>query len=1096
MKKVTPFLQKAAAMLLLLLLCFTGNIIAQSLKFNGTNQYGRVANNSALQLRSFTIEMWIRPEGAGTASANGSGSGGITNAVPLLSKGRAESESAAVDVNYYAALTSTSKVGFDFEDDATSLNHPIISNATLATCVWQHVAATYNDTTGVWNIYINGVLDNSLTLSTNFHPQSLSNVNLAFGSAVNSTNTAEGYFNGSMDEVRIWKRVRTAAEIASAKNIEIASHTDLAARYSMNDGSGAAVANSSSAGSALNATLFNTSTWNTTGFDPSVSTTTGSIDFDGTNDHIVLGSAASLRATSFTLEGWIKIEGTGVVASSGTGGISAVPIITKGRGENENAGFNMNYFLGVDANNYLTADFEEATGPNHPVLGNTALKPNVWYHVAVSYGADGLGGKEWRLYINGVLDKQKTEAGAPTPEPNSAQHSAIGTAMNSTGVTEGFFNGKIDEVRIWNVVRTATEIANNYKNELSSGTGLIGRWGFNECSGNTASTSAGSVNGTLTNGAARTVSNYNPAPIDPSNPYPANGAVQHAENRVRVDVGDRNNQPVTVKLFGRKKVTASNFVVIGLPDTQYYTSILNGGNNEMFKAQTQWIADHRVDSNIVYVSQLGDCVENGNNGGNDIEWKRADTAMKKIENPSVPIPHGIPYSICVGNHDQGTIYNPNSPTTFYNQYFGEARFAGRPYYGGHYGTNNDNSFQFFSGGGIDFIHIALEYNDNSNSNGQGSSTDVETLQAVLNWADSLLKAHPNRKAIISTHRLLSTGNPAPFEGPGQKIYDDLKDNPNLFLMLCGHVSGQGRRSDTFNGNTVHSLLSDFQGYTNGGNGWMRVMQFIPSSNLLTVRTFSPTAGALPNATEIANGNFNLSVNLSPSFALINTFYNVPAGTLDMPWEILDPNSEYEWYVTVSDGESEITSPVFSFTTAGIVPVNLVDFRAQPDNRQVKLSWKTASEGNSKAFVVERSADGRHFSKIGEVPAAGNSNNVRQYTSHDVTPLAGINYYRLKMVDNNGDESYSRIATVTMSSKAFDIFPNPVSGSEIHFVFGPQARGRAIINIIDMNGRIRLRTDRILSTSTLALKHQLPKGVYIVSVRIGGREETGKIVVSL
>jgi hypothetical protein len=1109
-KKITPIIARGYLLLTLFLLLgmlANSQAVNRSLKFNGTTQYGRVTSNAALQLRSFTIEMWVRPEGSSTASANGSGTSGVLNAYPLLSKGRGESESPAVDVNYYVGINATSnKVGFDFEDDNGSINHPVYSSTPVASCVWQHIAASYNDTTGEWKVYYNGVLDSTKILSTNFHPQSASNVNLSFGTAVNSTNVAEGFFGGSLDEIRIWKRVRTAAEIATNKNLEIPSHTDLAARYDLNEGTGTSAANSSSAGAALNASLFNTPVWNANGFDGSLPTPVGAIDLDGTNDHIAFGLAASLRVTSaFTLEAWIKIEGTGQTTGTGTGGLegtnAVIPIVAKGRGESEVGGFNMNYLLGIIASTgQLAADFEEASGPNHPVIGNAILQQNKWYHVAATYGPNGAGANEWKLYINGVLDQQKIEPLLAVPDPNSNQHSSIGTAMQTNGSAQGFFNGKIDEVRIWNVARTGTDIANNYLNELGSGTGLIGRWGFNECSGNTASNSvAGGVNGTLTNGALRTVNNYNPPPFVPSNPIPANGATNHAENRVQINVSDRNNQPLTVKLFGRKKQTTAGakFTIIGLPDTQFYTSHLNGGTNELFKAQTQWIADRRLDSNIVYVTQLGDCVENGNNGGNDIEWKRADTAMKKIENPNVPVTHGIPYSICVGNHDQGTIYDPNSPTTFYNQYFGEARFTGRTYYGGHYGNNNDNSFQLFSAGGIDFIHIALEYNDNDNANGQGSGTDVETLQAVLNWADSLLKAHSNRKAILSTHRLIGTGNPGAWQGGGQKIYDDLKDNPNLFLMLCGHVAGQGRRVDVFNGNTVHTLLSDYQsGYGNGGNGYMRVMQFIPSSNTMTVRTFSPTAGALPNATEIANGNFDLSVNLSPGFSLITTLSNVGAGTIELPWLTLEPLTEYEWYVTASDGEYEETSPVFSFTTAGIVPINLLKFQAHAENKQVKLTWTTAEEVNSSKFEIERSSDGKNFMKIGEQKAAGNSVVLKDYQAFDAKPLRGLNFYRLKMVDADNNHRYSRIVQVSMvdKSKGFDVYPNPVSGDEINIVFADDAKGDAMVKLFDLNGRMRLSTVRAVRNNTLAIKHHLSPGVYIISVRINNKDATRKIII--
>ena len=84
-------------MLLVLSICsLTENSFAQSLKFNGTTQYGRVTNAPELKLQSFTIEMWIKPEATGTVSANGSGTGGVLNAIPLLSKGTAENEAAAI----------------------------------------------------------------------------------------------------------------------------------------------------------------------------------------------------------------------------------------------------------------------------------------------------------------------------------------------------------------------------------------------------------------------------------------------------------------------------------------------------------------------------------------------------------------------------------------------------------------------------------------------------------------------------------------------------------------------------------------------------------------------------------------------------------------------------------------------------------------------------------------------------------------------------------------------------------------------------------------------------------------------------------------
>lgn len=1097
MKQNNPYFAKISVLLVLLVSMAT-LVLGQSLKLNGTSQYGRAPHNAALQLQSFTIEFWLRPEGTGTVSTQGSGSNGLANVYPVLTKGRAETENAAVDVNYYSGISSsTNKIGFDFEDDATSENHPIYSATPLQSCVWQHVAATYDDVNGIWKIYINGVLDSSKALSQNFHPRSASTVNLSFGTGVNSTNVTDGFFNGSMDEIRIWNRVRTDAEILAGKNQQITSDPNLAARYSLNEGTGTTAANSSATGAAINAALTGAPLWNANNFDPSSVITSGSIDFDGANDYITMGSATGLNATNFTLEGWVRIEGTGTSTSTGTNGITGFPIITKGRGESETAGLNLNYFLGIDSSNFLVADFEEATGPNHPVVGNTALKANVWYHIAVTYGAG-----TWRLYINGVLDKSKTEAGSPSPEPNSGQHFSIGSALTSTGVSQGTFNGKIDEVRVWNVVRSATDISNNYLVELSSGSGLAGRWGFNECSGNSAINSvAGGATGTLTNAPTRTVANFNPAPSDPINPNPASGTINFPGNQVGITVNDRNAQNMTVTLYGRKKNAAAGtpFTIIGLPDTQFYTeepqgaNSSGGGHNGIFKSQTQWIANHRVDSNIVFVSQLGDCTQNGDT--KEIEFKRADTAMKNIENPNVPTAFGIPYAISVGNHDQGPIYNPNGTSIFYNQYFGSARFAGRTYYGGHYGANNDNSYQLFSAGGIDFIHISLEYNDNSNAAGQGSTTDIETLQAVLDWADNLLKTYPNRKAILSTHWLMGTGTQTAFQGPGQKIYDDLKDNPNLILMLAGHVAGEGRRTDVFGGNTVHTLMSDYQsGFTNGGNGFLRIMRFDPATNTLSVKTYSPYANSSRTG---ASSEFQLPVSLGgASFTMINSQVNAASGsTVNLPWAGLEPLTEYEWYVTVSDGENEVTSQVFNFKTSGLVPIKLMEFKAVEENKQVKLSWKTATESNSQRFDVERSIDGSHFNKIGEVAAKGNSNSIQKYSLLDANASKGINYYRLKQLDVDGHFTYSPIVAVTLSSgKGFEIYPNPVSGNEISIVFSGEVKDKAVIKVFDLNGKLRINTTSIIDNSNISIKHNLTPGVYVVSVTVGDKEESKKVVV--
>ena len=97
----------------------------------------------------------------------------------------------------------------------------------------------------------------------------------------------------------------------------------------------------------------------------------------------------------------------------------------------------------------------------------------------------------------------------------------------------------------------------------------------------------------------------------------------------------------------------------------------------MLKSQTSWIAQNIVSENIVFVQGLGDCVQNGDNGGDSVEWERLDTAMKIIEDPiTTVLQHGVPFALCVGNHDQSPIGDVMGTTNFFNSYFGESRFQG------------------------------------------------------------------------------------------------------------------------------------------------------------------------------------------------------------------------------------------------------------------------------------------------------------------------------------------------------------------------------------------------------------------------------------
>ena len=122
-------------------------------------------------------------------------------------------------------------------------------------------------------------------------------------------------------------------------------------------------------------------------------------------------------------------------------------------------------------------------------------------------------------------------------------------------------------------------------------------------------------------------------------------------------------------------------------------------------------------------------------------------------------------------------------------------------------------------------------------------------------------------------------HPARLAHQGQAIYDALKGNPNLFLMLGGHLDIARQRTDTFNGNTVYSLRSDYQFVDSQQSGYLRIMRFSPVDNMIHVSTYSPTQYK-EYPSEIPENNFSLpyTMNSTAAFTLIGTASNVPAGT--------------------------------------------------------------------------------------------------------------------------------------------------------------------------------------------------------------------------
>ncbi|MEJ8841258.1 T9SS type A sorting domain-containing protein [Lacibacter sp. H375] len=188
------------------------------------------------------------------------------------------------------------------------------------------------------------------------------------------------------------------------------------------------------------------------------------------------------------------------------------------------------------------------------------------------------------------------------------------------------------------------------------------------------------------------------------------------------------------------------------------------------------------------------------------------------------------------------------------------------------------------------------------------------------------------------------------------------------------------------------------------------------------------------------------------------------------------------------GSGCISVATASITVSGTLPVQLLSFNGRLLNGQSQLNWKTATEINASHYLIERSSDGINFLSIGSVAATGNSVAETTYQFVDVSPLASFNYYRLKMVDEDGKSSYSAVIKLYSSSSIrVTASPNPFD-QLINIQATVEASGDAYIRLFDQHGRIMYNTIRSVFKGTNAIQlnnlPQLPGGNYILEVRAG------------
>ncbi len=267
-----------------------------------------------------------------------------------------------------------------------------------------------------------------------------------------------------------------------------------------------------------------------------------------------------------------------------------------------------------------------------------------------------------------------------------------------------------------------------------------------------------------------------------------------------------------------------------------------------------------------------------------------------------------------------------------------------------------------------------------------------------------------------------------------------------------------------------------------GNGYGTLK--IPGNtynNVLRVRYIENVSATKDSV--ISFGGFPVNAVITVKLRTVSYLYFTP----DTHAPLLS-NEETQLHITATAfgvivfDSSSITKDI-SYLKNYILPLSFTSFSAALNGKEVSLQWQTAQEINTSNFSIQRGVNGKDFSDIADVKAAGNARGAHyNYTDQSFikTEVPPAVYYRIKETDKDGKQLYSTIATVHGNTNVISIYPNPVK-NYINFNAKDVAVADAII-IFDAKGHVIQQWHNHALSEPVNISG-FSKGTYFIQIKI-------------
>ncbi len=202
---------------------------------------------------------------------------------------------------------------------------------------------------------------------------------------------------------------------------------------------------------------------------------------------------------------------------------------------------------------------------------------------------------------------------------------------------------------------------------------------------------------------------------------------------------------------------------------------------------------------------------------------------------------------------------------------------------------------------------------------------------------------------------------------------------------------------------------------------------------------------------------------------------------------------YKFELKVTDDKGAIGKDTVTIIyQAFLVPTSLLDFSVSEKFGKSLLQWATATEINSSHFELERSTDGRNFEKLSTIGARGNTNTRIEYQLFDYFPETGINYYRLKIFDKNGQFKYSKIISIIFkntNSGSIDIKSVFIKNNKLKLNLSSSKIQLVTITLYDAIGRELIGSSIVLQKGMNTINKTVLQPVAVYYFKLKSNEET-------